>query len=335
MNGFQNPIERAQAQIDAMTGVNTPPVEVPAGTPPNDPGASNLPADASIQQNVPPQINEDPNGETYKARWETLQGMFRSAQEREQQNLQRIGMLESQLTQLTQQLAVKQEPVQTPAAPAAKVQEVMSKLSDEVGADLAGQMRELVQVLLEGQMTTVQETVKTVQKSVEDVAAENLRSRQEGFEKALTAQVANWRNIMADPNFAGWLQTNSEPFSGMSYLDCFNKANDGWNLNGLVTIFKQYGQANGLVETPQTTDVNTAPATPTPSDPRESLVSPGRSGGGAPPDPNSQGKVWKISEVNQFYKDVALGKYRGREKDSAAIDADITRANAEGRIIAG
>jgi hypothetical protein len=327
MPGFKNPIERAQEQLSAMTGVNVDGATVNQPGDVTPPEVNTPPVDDQIppQPETPPK--EDPNGETFKARWETLQGMYKSAREENAVLQGRIGTLEAQVAGLTQQLA---EATAAPSGasatpPNGDLQDLISQISDEVGVDLTEKIHKLVRSELDSRIAPVKETM-------DSVASENLKTRQERFEEALTAQVDDWRSIYVDPQFVNWLQTRHEELSGISYMDIFSKANNEWNLNGLANIFKQYKKATGMGE-PPTPNVNT-PTAPS-VDPREPLVTPGRSHGGSASSTAPQGKVYKMSEVNQFFKDVALGKYRGRDAEVAAMDAEITRANLEGRIVAG
>jgi hypothetical protein len=94
---------------------------------------------------------------------------------------------------------------------------------------------------------------------------------------------------------------------------------------------------NGQVRTvPRTvvgdTSILPPPAAPTaPTLDLATLASPGRahSAGGAP----AEKPVYTTAEITRFYTDVASGKWRGREQQQAAIDADIILAQRENRII--
>jgi hypothetical protein len=63
----------------------------------------------------------------------------------------------------------------------------------------------------------------------------------------------------------------------------------------------------------------------------DDLAAPGRahSAGGAP----AEKPVYTAEEITRFYADVAAGRWRGRDADRIAIDADIMLAGREGRII--
>ena len=60
------------------------------------------------------------------------------------------------------------------------------------------------------------------------------------------------------------------------------------------------------------------------------LAAPGRARA-APTAP--QGKpVWTAAGISQFYMDVANGKFRGRDQERIATEADLMSAQREGRI---
>jgi hypothetical protein len=43
--------------------------------------------------------------------------------------------------------------------------------------------------------------------------------------------------------------------------------------------------------------------------------------------------IYTTQDITRFYTEVAAGKWRGRDEERARIDADISRAQHEGRII--
>ena len=73
------------------------------------------------------------------------------------------------------------------------------------------------------------------------------------------------------------------------------------------------------------------PASPTGLNLASHLAAPGRahSAGGAP----AEKPVYTAAEITRFYTDVAAGRWRGRDAQRTAIDADIIQAQREGRII--
>lgn len=322
--GFMSPADRAQAQIDRMMGVNqdgvnTPPAEAtPAATPPAEASATPAEPVAPVQTPQEPVAAQadDPNGETYKARWETLKGMYRAATDEK-------ASLQAEVNMLRSQIAGIQNGIQTQQTPAASgnVNELLAQLTDAIGEDVAEPIRQFVQASIANQ-------VSPVAQQVQNVEAETTKTKQQNFELALTGVAPGWREAMGHPDWVIWLNSHREPLSGLTYAECFDRANESWNLNGLATIFKAFAAS-----------IAPPPVTPQPEpdrvDPRLALVSPGRTGSASIENEIPQERFFKQSEVNAFYKDAALGKYRGREAEYAAMDTEITKANIAGRIIAG
>ncbi|MBF0316792.1 MAG: hypothetical protein HQL04_01335 [Nitrospirae bacterium] len=88
------------------------------------------------------------------------------------------------------------------------------------------------------------------------------------------------------------------------------------------------------VTTPQTQVVTLPQTTPTPetvsrtSAGMERFLAPPRSGSGV----NNTPEVFTNQQIEQFYRAVAAGRYRGREKDARDIELRIARAVNEGRV---
>jgi len=308
---FMSPADRAQAKIDELSGV-------PAEAAPGQPEGTEPPIEASPEPSVvapevvPPPAPVEISEGTFKARWETLQGMYRTLNEEKTYLVGRVNALETQIASSSSMAAPE------PGAPAAKgVNELLDLISDGLGADLAGQIQQLIQQSTSSQMAPVAQRLETV-------ATDNLKTRQDTFESSLTARVPGWRNMHGSPAFEQWLHSKREQFSGLSYFDCFTRANNDWDLEGLVGIFNSYAPPAPPVVPP-----------PPVVDPRLGLVAPGRGGGSGVVELAPTERFFKQSEVNAFYKDVTLGKYRGRPAEEAQMDALINQANMAGRILPG
>lgn len=325
--GAMSPIERAEAELKKLQGTSAeePAAEpapadqqatVPAGEPAAEPAAA--PGEPAVEDQ---QNQEDPNGESYKQRWETLQGMYRHSQEQ-------VGQLKQQVTDLTQRLG--QPPASDPglSLPQAATQQELAahlqSLTDEYGEDftnvLSGVIRAEAAKIVADQMTPLKERIDATAKDSEEV-------RRANFERDLTKAVPDWREVYGLPEFENYLGSQVEAFSGQSYLALFQQANDAWDLNRIAQFFNAFKQATGRV----TPSSDPSPA----ADPRESLVAPGQSSSSASsqaPEPGPEAKIWSMAEVRQFYRDMQRGKYRGREAEAQQIDAAIVQANAEGRV---
>lgn len=93
----------------------------------------------------------------------------------------------------------------------------------------------------------------------------------------------------------------------------------------VLAFFRGYSKEQTVVQT-GTQNGGVAPS------PLDTLVAPGQplaSGAASAP----QGHMWTQSDINEFYRDVNSGKFKGREAQKANIEADLIAASTQGRII--
>jgi hypothetical protein len=64
----------------------------------------------------------------------------------------------------------------------------------------------------------------------------------------------------------------------------------------------------------------------------ERQVSPGRSRSTGTPATANQGKMYSPNDIQKFFDDVRMGKFKGREQDRSRIERDIFAAQRENRI---
>lgn len=337
-----SPIERAQAKLDELQGIapkaeggatteepgkQTPAEEVKSGpeagedpsTNPadDDPGSAN----EGTEQLADKHEEDDPNSETYKQRWKSLEGMLRSYK-------QKLDLLEKHNQVLEDQLVAAQKEKSSIAVPqdASKqdLQNHLQALADEYGEDftnvLSNAIREEVRKILSEDLAPIKQQVKATAEGNELV-------RRERFEEGLSAKVPDWREIYFNtPEFEAYLQSNTEPFSGKTFEALFAEANNSWDLDRIAMFFDNFKTATGRAKK----------SGPSAKDPRASLVSPGKSNSSASTpqvqDSGKDTKIWTMAEVKAFYKDAQMGKYRGKEAEMDRIMNQIDRANVEGRI---
>lgn len=139
----------------------------------------------------------------------------------------------------------------------------------------------------------------------------------EAMYQVLTSKCANWNAINKNPEFIGWL-TGKDRYArktrGMLLSEAYN-AGDIETVANIMTDFE---------------DFHIKKADETPPDDVAPTTTPGRVS--APGTDANKGEAVTRAFVAKFYSDVALGKYKGREKDMAAIEAKINQAAAKRAI---
>lgn len=138
------------------------------------------------------------------------------------------------------------------------------------------------------------------------------------FYSQLDQLCPNWAAINKNDLFEAWLM-ESEGLSGIPRRNFLTNAYDDRDAVTAARYFNSF----------------TADATSPPNLNPDVLqdVIPLNSGGGANLSPTVKGTIYSSESINKFYKDVGLGRFKGREDEAKAIEMDIYAAQNEGRII--
>ena len=179
---------------------------------------------------------------------------------------------------------------------------------------------------------------------------EDLRAQNQSLQKTVNSSVKrdlfasvaqtipNWRQINATTQWKAWLALRNI-YTGEVRQQILNKALSGADAPKIVALFKDF-----LAEANATGSYNPAPQERQQQDPNlvpprqaavslDTLAAPGR----ARPAPGDTGMpankpTYTRAQISKFYDDSRKGLYAGREDLYRATEADLTAAQAEGRI---
>jgi hypothetical protein len=162
----------------------------------------------------------------------------------------------------------------------------------------------------------------------------------------LNKEVPDWETVNNDEGFKHWAN-QVDPLSGSQRLALIHNAFNTGQASRVIHAFKSYkaeqaalspaqdgGQQPGNgVPRSRGNNASYSPSneTTTPAVDLTSLAAPGRAGSGQVPTSPDKPIVLG-SEITQFYKDVTLGRYKGREQEYGAIERQIQEALREGRV---
>ena len=233
--------------------------------------------------------------------WKERFRKYKAATDRTVHDLRtEVATLKSQLEE-AQQASESSSPNQP-----ASSNEAVERLREDFGDDLADGVLQLVQ----GATAPMQEQMQHYRQS-RKVEAEN------AFWGGLEAQVPNWKQINADPRFHQWL-SQPDQTSGQIRQHLLVDAQQSFDHGRVATLFQQFldsqQQAQGQQEQidrrvmPDNVPASSAPA-------------------------SQNDRTWTRAQISQFYKDKATGRFAGREDEARALEDDLMRAQAEGRII--
>ena len=310
----------AEPELDLGPGpIETPPLgQVPQPVQPPAPPAVAEPAPAPAEP-----------AESWEQRYRTVHGRLQAETRQRQQMQQQIDNLQGLIATISQ----RPPPAPAPAPVAVELPPVEQRQedNDEYGPELMAATQRWSYERVHPTLSAFNERLsrlETAQGQSAEVSAKM------GVEGALDREMADWREVNADPEFHAWLQ-QIDWLSGNKRYDMIDHAYRNGDARRTAAFFRAFKQEQTTV-TPPGSGPTGLPAQPAATVPLESLAVPGRGpiasqplGGGG----NGTARTWTRAQISAFYDRVRRNLYRGREQEQARIEADIFAAQAEGRII--
>jgi len=265
--------------------------------------------------------------ETVLQKYKTLQGMYNAevprlhSQNKEMQ--QRIQQMEQLLASLSaQQTAAPQQSVQAEKLVTDKdVEEygesidMMRKVTREELGAVAGRIAQIEKMLSQLQTSVVPQ--------VQAVAQRQAVSAEQQFWADLTGAVSNWREINDNQDFQSWL-LEVDPLTGISRQTYLEDAQRSLDARRVANFFRTWLENSGQATVAQTPVRTSAPEL-------EKQVAPGRSKNSGTSQ-TSKARVYTPTDIQKFFNDVRVGKYKGREQERDRLERDIFAAQRENRI---
>lgn len=210
--------------------------------------------------------------------------------------------------------------VSTPPKAPASPQDVMDVLTDQEKKEYSPEFLDMV-TRLASRVAGSPSADSTLESRVAHLEVETTESKEDKFWGAIDDAIPDWRKTQATDDMQAWLLEHDD-LLGMVRSEAIAQAQSRLDANRVIAIFKQY----------------TAPAATTILDDEEAeLLAPDQGGGDGGIPPSADDKIWKVSEVQDFYTRLALGKFKGKEGRAQAdqIEQSIEKARADDRIVAG
>lgn len=304
---FESPEERAEREIaELMAQMNPEPKgqEVSHeedGTTENQQGAAEEGQEPAAHQ-------DDPNGDTFKQRWLTLQGIFNA--ERDRWALEKANLLNT-IEEIKQQKPAREEDL------TAGDDYRSPHVTDHVRQSLPYRrmVAEFDQRYAELHFESIAVASGAGQQRQEQAPAEE--DTHARFLMQLDRLHRNWRTLNNDTAFGAWLDA-PVPYSGTTRRGFLNAAVEAGNAPAAAQFFIDFEDSKRTQ----------APPTAKPDD----LVSPPRRGSVTQSTvENNQGKVYTRSEWDKAWDTLALGKMPPAE--AAALERELVNASNQGRVI--
>lgn len=314
---IQAQVEQADKILAAM---NAPPPDsaAPGVTPDQEAQPAQASSVPQAEARPPEPVQQAaPVDDQWERKYKSLQGIFN----KEVPSLQgQVKDLTARLEQAVAQLdAVRQtKPEEKPHKPEADPQDVETFGSDLVDMVQRVSLKALGQVAqrVDAEFSKLSQRLTDVEKRLAGTTQTVVMTAEEKFFERLAQAVPEWEAINTNDRFIGWLQ-EVDPIYGVPRKVALDNARDQLDVTRVINIFRAFAGP-----------ATSAPAAPSPVDKQ---VSP-RAGAGNSAPAQVTKPVFTQKQIADFYNDVARRKYVGREKDAAALEAEINAAIAEGRV---
>jgi hypothetical protein len=251
----------------------------------------------------------DDNNPTWKARYQSLQGMFNAEKVRHASEIEELK---------------KQPPVQTDP-------EQFAVLEEEVGTKTAAILKPYLETIaqLQEQLVSVKSDVKDTKGRFEST---QLQNDEERLLSNLNTLVPNWKKINGwpeegipqDPRFTAFA-FQKIPGTSMTYqnslVDSYMKR-DAASVAEIFTLFEKSVTPPAAI-VPQSTDVDTSDVS--------RYVEPDKTGKGVKI-PTGQEEMIPHAEYDAFTESLVKGTFKGTREERLKLEAFYDKAYAENRI---
>lgn len=269
-----------------------------------------------LEQEPEPEPQPEPtktsDDETWERRYKTLQGMFNAETAR---NKAEVADLKDQLKQVLSEL---KESKVAPTEPQRSL--VTDKDVEDFGGDLVDLIGRKAADVVNAQMSRLEAENARLREELGSVSEQQGEARRDTYFSNLERLVPDYRELNVDPDFLEWL-AEVDNLSGQPRQNFLNNAFESYDVDRTAILFNSFKEL-----------------TATPAQPKiapkelQRQVAPGTSKASSVATTNANERIWKMSEIDRFYRDVARGTYKGNDAEQARIEAEIDQAVLEGRL---
>lgn len=331
---------RAETIQQALVGEAEPSV-LPQATPPNSPAPPTEPAPPPTPQTTPPLTSaevpsqpqpQEPPADDWENRFKAMKGRYDRLNEM-------VGSMSEQLSRLQTENQILRQPPATPpnASPRSLLTEQEINDYGPEFIDVARRIAREVADPLQAEIQNLRGQLGTVQQETSNAFLTRMNATIGGL-------VPNWEQINRDPRFIQWVSL-PEIYSGVIRQQLMQEAWNNGDAQRVAAFFRAYLAEAAAVDPQRGAHVQPTPPSSVPAQQPsapgvvplatrlslDQLAAPGSAGSGAQMPADKP--VYTAQDITRFYTECAAGKWRTREQQRAAIDADIIAAQHEGRII--
>jgi len=275
---------------------------------------------------------EKPEVEDFQQKYETLQGKYNAevvqvgnTNQYLIEEISKLKLANEEKDQLVIDIQKQLNPEPEPKLDLSQflTKDEMDKL-DESGMET--DIQEIIAKLSKGVSATNVPQTTNLEKKVGDLEKGQAETRWDRFLNTVYGAVPNLDEINPDPKFVEFMAVRV-PGTGASRQAIMDSNTKALDAQSVIEVYKEF--------------LSLTPAIPNPEKKKlEDQVDPVEDLPNAQPAPTTSDKIWKIGEINTHFKEMAIGessnyargKYANDPELAKKIDAEIVKANDEGRI---
>jgi len=282
------------------------------------------PVDDAVDTGIPPDEGSAPDGapipaedtgtpssdETWEGRYKTLQGKYDAEIPR---LAQANADLRAEVAYLKGKLeTIDKQPDTAPSISNPKLEEFKKDYPD-----IYEYVQEMQKEL--GLPSSIEDKVKQLTEVTQKTAVDR-------FYEGLDSQVPKWRDINQDPAFAEWLK-NEDRYTGLTKFELLSTAYNNLNVRLVANMFQDYQGNNEPAG--KTSDSGTGKAVD-----KSKFVAPGttKKSGEVDKTGSQPQKIYTKSEIDRYYRDVALNRTKYTPEQKAAKEEEFFKAIQENRV---
>ena len=248
----------------------------------------------------------------WEHKYKTIQGMYNS----------HVPKLQAQLKEAQAQMEQMRSQLEKPAEPQKPA--VDPKDVETFGADLVEMVSRTTERLFGPLAARFEQRLVDLESKVGGATRVAAQTAEQTFLATVGKLVPDWEVINTDQRFLDWLD-EPDPIYGKRRQEALNEAQQTFDAHRAANVFRAWKQLQAPVA-PVAPPVSQRPSL-------EAQVAP-RAAATVQPVPAVEPSKQVITQmqIQRFYDDVTKGRYRGREQEAAAFEAQIHTAIAEGRV---
>jgi hypothetical protein len=245
---------------------------------------------------------------------------------------------EAQIAQLSGEVANLQRLLSTVSAPpppppaATDVRFVTADEQREFGDEFLGVVGKRAKEIVSPEVAQLRAEIAQLKSQIGGVSnAVVMDARQKMFSE-LDAALPQWREINKNSEFLSWLRL-TDIYSGVIRHELLTKAFNAHQTSRVLAFFRGF-LADEAATSPATGRQPASDARGSPTLDLATVAAPGRARRAAtePSAPSDQKPTFTRAQIAKFYREVAEGRYAGRDADKIEMEKAIFEAGREGRV---